>query len=213
MIKYILFDMDGVLINTEPLHYKIWKQILNEYGVDMEYDKYKLCIGSTRAFLYDLLWREYGIDLHKKEGVFERFKTIKNEIIKKEGTPRIEGVGETIKYLYDKGYRMAVASSSSQDYIELHMNELGLTKYFKLLFSAERVKNSKPAPDVFLETAKRMGANTKECLVIEDSCNGSRAAKAAEMLCYGFKNPDSGQQDLSTADKVFEKFTDLMEML
>lgn len=213
MIKYILFDMDGVLINTEPLHYKIWKQILEEYGVDMEYDKYKLCIGSTRAFLYDLLWREYGINFHKEEGVFERFKTIKNEIIKREGTPRIEGVQETIKYLYEKGYRMAVASSSSQDYIELHMNELHLTKYFHLLFSAERVKNPKPAPDVFLETAKRMGANTKECLVIEDSYNGSRAAKAAGMVCYGFQNPDSGHQDLSAADKIFEKFTDLMEML
>lgn len=213
MIKNILFDMDGVLINTEPLHYRIWKQVMNENGIDLDYEHYKDCIGSTRAFLYDLIKKGYGVDFHGNDTVGKRFHEIKDDIIKAEGVPRIDGVIAVIHYLHDKGYHMAVASSSAQNYIEAHMKELGLTDCFEVLFSAEKVKNPKPAPDVFLAAAEKLNANPKECLVIEDSYNGSRAAKAAGMLCYGFKNPDSGNQDLSFTDKVFYPFINLKKML
>lgn len=213
MIKNILFDMDGVLINTEPLHYRIWKQVMKENGVLIDYDHYKGCIGSTRAYLFDLIKEGYGVDFHGNPDVTRRFTEIKDEIIKNEGIPHIEGVQETVRHLYNKGYHMAVASSSSQYYIETQMRKLNLIECFEVLFSAENVKNPKPAPDVFLAAAQRLNARTEECLVIEDSYNGTRAAKAAGMLCYGFKNPDSGNQDLSFADKVFYSFEELKNLL
>lgn len=213
MIKNILFDMDGVLINTEPLHYRIWKQVMEENGVQIDYEHYKGCIGSTRAYLFELFKEQYGVDIYDKPEIGKRFDEIKNEIIQKEGVPRIEGVEEVVHDLHDKGYHMAVASSSAQNYIEAHMKELNLTDCFEVLFSAENVKNPKPAPDVFLAAAEKLGAKPEECLVIEDSYNGARAAKAAGMRCFGFKNPDSGNQDLSSVQKVFYPFLELKKLL
>ena len=88
-----------------------------------------------------------------------------------------------------------------------------LTGYFDLMYSAERVEHPKPAPDVFLRTAEKMRMRPEECLVIEDSANGVRAAKAAGMICLGFANPGSGEQDLSEADGVFYPFAEMDELL
>ncbi len=212
MGKYILFDMDGVLVNTEPMHFEIWKKILKEKGIDIDYEHYKGCIGSTRGFLYNLIKEGYGVDVSVYTDLPERFSQVKDEMLKENGIPRIEGAVETIKYLYDKGYEMAVASSSSQDYIESQMKMLGIDKCFKVLFSAENVEKPKPAPDVFLAVAEKLGGKPAECTVVEDSANGSRAAKAAGMTCIGFKNPDSGNQDLSVADKIIYKITELKDI-
>lgn len=212
MGKYILFDMDGVLVNTEPMHFEIWKKVFKEKGIDIDYEHYKGCIGSTRSFLYNLIKEGYGVDVSVYTDLPERFSQVKDEMLKEKGIPRIEGAVETIKYLYDKGYEMAVASSSSQDYIESQMKTLGIDKCFKLLFSAENVEKPKPAPDVFLVAAEKIGGKPAECTVVEDSANGSRAAKTAGMTCIGFKNPDSGNQDLSVADKIIYKITELKDI-
>ncbi len=210
-MKYILFDMDGVLINTEPLHYKVWVQIMKEHGIDMSYEVYKGCIGSTRLYLYGLIKEAYGVDLYNDETIPKRFDEIKRDIIEKNGIPQIDGVVDTINYLYDKGYKMAVASSSSQKYIEKQMESLGIKDCFQVLCSGEHVENPKPAPDVFLKAAELIGAKPDECIVVEDSSNGTRAAKAAGMYCIGFKNPDSGVQDLSLADKIIYDIKELKQ--
>ena len=209
MKKFILFDMDGVLINTEPLHFEVWKKLLKEIGIEIDYEHYKGCIGSTKAFLYELIKKFYGVDISNDEKVPQRFDEIREEMLKKDGIPRIEGAVETVRYLNERGYQMAVASSSSQELIERQMKGLGIDNCFQVLFSAENVKNPKPAPDVFLKVAELLGAEPEECIVVEDSQNGSRAAKAAGMTCIGFKNPDSGEQDLSCADKLIYKFEEL----
>ena len=136
---------------------------------------------------------------------------MKNEVIHRGEIPGIPGVPEVIKALHEKGYRMAVASSSPQMYIDICIKNLGIESYFELLFSAERVLNPKPAPDVFLAVADLLGVAPEDCLVVEDSRNGSVAAKAAGMTCLGFANPDSGNQDLSAADRIFYPFNKLIE--
>lgn len=213
MIKCIIFDMDGVLINTEPLHYHIWQQICAEHGFTLEYDKYKGCIGSTIKYLFDLLLQNYGVAFHNDPAILKRFREIKEAYLAENGVPRIDGVPETVAALYRQGYILAVASSSSQDYIDFSIRELGIHPYFRLLFSGERVEHPKPAPDIFLEVAKRLRLQPSECLVVEDSCNGSRAARAAGMTCIGFRNPDSGDQDLSAADRTFYPFSALPDEL
>lgn len=212
MIKCILFDMDGVLINSEPVHFEIWKQIFAEQGVFIDYDHYKGCIGSTVNRLFELILEGYGIDFRGNPAIPQRFRELKNIYIQEHGIPQIEGVYETVTALKEKGYTLAVASSSPQDYIEIITKQLGLSDCFDLLFSAERVANPKPAPDVFLAAADALHMDPKECLVIEDSANGSKAAKAAGMTCYGFVNPDSGNQDLSAADQCFYPFANFPEI-
>lgn len=212
MIKCVIFDMDGVLVNTEPLHYSIWQQVFSERGLTVDYDIYKGCIGSTNHFLMNLIYENYGRDFRDDPTMPKRFCTIKTEIIKTRGIPGIPGVPDVIRKLHEKGYRMAVASSSPQMFIDICIRNLGIENHFDLLFSAERVTNPKPAPDVFLEVASRLGMKPEECLVVEDSKNGSRAARAAGMRCMGFANPDSGNQDLSAADAIFYPFDRLIEV-
>lgn len=206
MLKGIIFDMDGVLINTEPMHYKIWKETFRRRGVNVEYDHYKECIGSTAAYLMDLIYKYYQVDFREDFSIRQEMMNVKNEIINKEGFPQIEGVPEMLRRLRKSGFTMAVASSSPQYYIEQAMKAMKVEKCFDLLFSGERVENPKPAPDVFLAAAERIGLKPEECLVVEDSTNGCRAAKAAGMVCLGYKNPDSGNQDLEIADCIVEDY-------
>ena len=91
MGKYILFDMDGVLVNTEPMHFEIWKKIFKEKGIDIDYEHYKGCIGSTRSFLFNLIKEGYGVDVSVYTDLPERFSQVKDEMLKEKGIPRIEG--------------------------------------------------------------------------------------------------------------------------
>lgn len=213
MERVILFDMDGVLVNTEPLHYQLWKQVFAERGIDLTFEAYKGCIGANGKRLMELVLEHYGLDFRGEKALFDRYYQLKEENLRYGDIPRIEGVAETLAELQKRGYRMAVASSSTQEYIELCTDRVGIAHFFDVRFSAERVKNTKPAPDVFLAAAERMNARPAECVVVEDSTNGTRAAKAAGMRCIGFDNPDSGDQDLSAADVLIHRFRDLLGLL
>lgn len=212
-MKCIIFDMDGVLTDTEPLHYEVWKQVFAERGLEIDYEHYKDCIGSTRLFLCELLLKHYGRDFRNDASLPVRFAELKEQFLNKHGIPEIPGAAQAVKALHKKGYTLAVASSSPLRYIEFSMKELGIDSCFTLLFSGEQVKNPKPAPDTFLAAAKKLNVSPKDCIVIEDSANGSRAAHAAGMYCFGFANPHSGNQDLSAADDIFYDFNELPEKI
>lgn len=209
MLKGIIFDMDGVLINTEPLHYRVWKKTFQEKGLEIEYKHYKGCIGSTVGYLLDLIQKYYGVDFHDDPDLVPLQRKNKAEMIAKEGFPTIPGVPQMLRRVYESGFLMAVASSSPDVYINQVVEMLEVKKYFQVLCSGENVKNPKPAPDVFLKAAKELELSPDECLVIEDSTNGCRAAKAAGMICLGYHNPDSGDQDLSIADGVIDDYEKL----
>lgn len=208
MLKGIIFDMDGVLINSEPVHYRVWKEALRRRNVDIDFETYKPCIGSTIGFLMNLLHEHYGVDKNDKSLPLE-MKAIKKEIVEQEGFPIIDGVPELLARLKQYGLKLAIASSSPLDYIRQVVNELKIGQYFEVLVSGESVKNPKPAPDVFLKAVDALGFSKDECLIVEDSTNGCRAAKAAGVTCMAYFNPDSGDQDLSTAAMVVEGYEEI----
>ena len=214
MEHFIIFDMDGVLVNTEPLQYELWKETFAQRGLTIDYDHYKGCIGSNPKRLMQLIWEGYGVDFREDTDIRPRYEALKKAYLRQHPAPAIEGAAETVRALKEKGYRMAVASSSPQAYIEKFIAQLGLTDCFELLFSADRVGGrAKPAPDVFLATAAALGADPGDCVVIEDSHNGVLAARAAGMRVLGFPNPDSGEQDLSQAEALFFPFRELLKHL
>lgn len=209
MLKAVIFDMDGTLINSEPFHFEAWSMAMAKRGITLEYDKYKACIGSTIDFLMGLFHKYYGI-AKDDYSVRDDMSAIKKQLIKERGyVPLIAGVREMLKNLHEAGYLLAVASSSPEAYIKEVMHAHGVAPYFTLLCSGESVKHPKPAPDVFLKAARELGVAPEECLVVEDSMNGCLAAKAANMACLGFHNPDSGVQDLSTAVMIVEGFEEV----
>ena len=213
MERFIIFDMDGVLINSETIHYQLWKEILAQQGALIDMDIYRGCVGTGDDVLLELVWRHCRVDLRGRTDLSELFEQNKRHYIRTNGIPSIPGTAETLTELEKRGYRMAVASASPPAYIRLCLEKTGLLPYFDVLFSGEEVERTKPAPDVFLAAAAAMGAKPEACTVVEDSQNGTLAAKAAGMRCIGFVNPDSGDQDLSAADTLIRRFTELLEVI
>lgn len=216
MLKAVIFDMDGVLVDSEPLHYEINKLTAERHcGITLDYEYYKQYIGSTVFFMWDKIKKDFNFDKYTTQELFDLSEAIKNELVSTKGYPEVKGAVSFVKSITGD-FKLAVASSSCLTNIENNMKKLGLMvdstdeteviSVFDKLVSGTLVKNPKPAPDVFLEAARQLGVEPNECIVIEDSSNGAKAAKAAGMACIGFLNPSSGEQDLSMADYLFEDF-------
>lgn len=200
MIKAVIFDMDGVLINTEPLHYQCWVEIFRErYGKELDYEIYKPCIGSTRLHFMNLIKEHYGIVFDSLDEMNHIMKEKKDEIVARDGFPEMPGVEQMLQKLKEAGYHLAVASSSPKPVIMDTLESLDLLQYFDVVTSGDEVKNPKPAPDTFLYAAKQLNVPTEECLVIEDSTNGGKAAGAAGIRCIWLHNSDSGDQEIPNA--------------
>lgn len=209
-VKAVLFDMDGVLINTEPLHYRMWKETFSGRGLEIDYDVYKECIGATDAFLMELIWHHYGRDFRNDKNLAKERAAIEKRLLREEGFPEMPGVRDMLRRLHEAGFLLAVASSSPPERIHDAIIYIGAGQYFSLLNSAENVAHSKPAPDIYLDTAKKLGVIPEECVVLEDSEKGSIAAVSAGMICVGLDNPDSGNQNLERASviiRTLQEFT------
>ena len=209
----ILFDMDGVLVNSEPQHYEAWNKVFASLGFQMPWDPYKYCIGSILPHMFEMVEDYIGRPVEHQEELLSQYKTYLEEILNTQGVQEVPGVKELLPALKEAGYRLAVASSSPMPEIKKTINALGIGDNFECLFTGESVPQPKPAPDTFLYCAKAVGAAPEECIVIEDSYNGTLAGKRAGMYCIGIKNPDSGDQDLSNADVTVHEFKDLRELL
>jgi len=114
----------------------------------------------------------------------------------------IDGISELLEELKRRGIPVGIASSSAKDFILAVLAKFGIASYFSCVVSGEEVDQGKPAPDVYLEAARQLGADPSRCVVLEDSRNGIIAAKAAGMACIGYVNENSGNQDLSAADRI-----------
>jgi len=130
-------------------------------------------------------------------------------LLSQENEEPMPGVAELIEELYKNKVKLVVASSASIKNIEIVLKMFNLERFFETKVSGDEVNNGKPAPDIFLYAAKVIGAQPEECIVIEDSKNGVEAAKSAGMKCIGFQNPNSGNQDLSSADMVINSFSEI----
>lgn len=130
-------------------------------------------------------------------------------MIARDGIRAIKGAQDLVKRLFEAGFKLAVASSSPKHEIVRAMTELGLVDYFEVLVSGEEVAHSKPAPDVFLAAAERLGVSAQDAIIIEDTKNGSLAARRAGAYVIGFENPNYPAQDLSNADIIVTDYQEL----
>lgn len=174
----LLFDMDGLMFDTERLAHRAWSQAMAEFGQPAPFELFLRCVGTseagTNAILNEALGAEFDV-----EALRERERAIGRAIVTAEGLPLKPGLNELLDALDAWQMPRAVASSSHRAAIERNLNHVGLTGRFHTLTGGDEVAHGKPAPDVFLLAAQRLGVAPEHCLVLEDSENGVRAAVAA----------------------------------
>ncbi|AFK85726.1 MULTISPECIES: HAD family hydrolase [Thermoanaerobacterium] len=210
MFEAVILDMDGVLIDSEPLHIQLEEEIFKEIGADISLEEHISFVGTTSHYMWEYVKNKCNVSFTVEELVEMDRKRYFDYISKHDGAVKpIEGVDELVKELYSREVRLAVASSSPIDVIELVVKKLHLNDYFCELVSGDFVKRSKPYPDIFLYAAEKLGVSPERCLVVEDSNKGVLAAKSAGMKVIGFINPNSGDQDISMADMVIRSFSEL----
>jgi HAD superfamily hydrolase (TIGR01509 family) len=198
-IRAIIFDKDGVLINSEELKATAWQHTLAVYGVENGFSWYLSNLGPTSLSLAQSARNLFKIKESSdkiSKSWHEKFAVLKNSV------RPIESNIELLKTLSRK-YLIGVASSMDRETIEAEMRKFGCRKFIKVCLSGEDVAYNKPAPDVYLKSASILQVQPSECIAIEDSPAGIHAAKTAGMFCIGFKN-DLYDLDLSEADIVLK---------
>ena len=205
-MKAVIFDMDGVLIDSQLYHYIADMETLKKFGVDKDEKFYESFAGTVTPERMKTLKNMFNIEASSEEMTEVRENMILDIIGKEDITP-VRGIPELLKSIKDSGLKTAVASSSGYNLINMILERTGIDKYFDSVTSGEDAEHGKPAPDVFLLAARRLDVDPKDCIVIEDSGLGVRAAKAAGMKALGYINPTSGKQDLSPADMITDDFS------
>jgi len=206
MLKAVLFDMDGVIIDTEPFFLRSENMLLKEFGVTVPLEYHYRYQGTTHEYMWQAMKDEFNLPAPVSELV-EKANTLRNGLIKQDGLQAIPGVIDLIKNLYDNAIPLAIASSSPLRDIHHAVAALDIEDYFSYFVSGESVEHSKPAPDIFLDAAKNLAVDPENCIVIEDSKNGVNAAYAAKCKCIGFSNPAFPAQDLSNATVIITDLT------
>ena len=204
-MKAVIFDMDGVLVDSQPYHFKADIETMSEYGVIKDQKFYEAFAGTLTDNRMRTLRDMFGLDVPAEELIEKREKMIL-DVMANEDIKPVSGIPELLRSIKALGLKTAVASSSGIELIKLVLDRLGIAVYFDSITSGNDVKRGKPSPDIFLLAAERIGAEPSECLVVEDSENGVKAAKSAGMKALGYINPTSGDQCLDMADFITDDF-------
>ena len=209
MIQTVIFDMDGVIVDTEPVHrYAYFKQF-EELNITVTEQMYTSFTGFSTRNLFQKL-KEVFIIEQEVEDLIHRKRTIFNAAFdSKADLELLEGVENLIKKLHQNGIQLILASSASKVTIERVFSRFKLHDYFTHVVSGEDFPKSKPHPAIFEHAASLSIALKENCIVIEDSTNGIKAAKAAGIFCVGYNSIHSEAQDLSEADTVINHFDEL----
>jgi beta-phosphoglucomutase family hydrolase len=200
MTKGFIFDMDGVIIDSEPLYLENVKQILADLDTPITHKELFTYVGISSHEMWQIIKQRHSLPQdvdwlvnREQHQVVETFQQVDNL------TP-MTGIRQLIKFLQQNNFNLGLASSSPRRIIELILHKLQLFDYFNVTVSGEEVKHGKPHPEIFLTCAARLGLKPEQCIVLEDSSPGIAGAKSAKMTTIGFANPNSGNQDLSQAD-------------
>ena len=212
-IKCVIFDMDGVIIDSELLHKKAYFETFISLGLDVSEDLYKTLTGSSTINAFQRLVAHFNLNEDPNELVLQKRKRYVNFFENDPTLHLVNGVEDIIKYFYDKGITLVLASSSAMVNIDRVFNRFDLNKYFTAKISGADLVESKPHPEIFEKAAILGNTPKKNCIVIEDSDNGVKAANDAGIFVFGYRNPLAADQTLENADKIITNHSELKKYI
>lgn len=201
--------MDGVIVDTEPVHHYAYNQYFLKLGIEVTPEMYASFTGNSTKNIFERLKDQFGLQDEVVDLVETKRNLFNDAFDNKEDLYLLEGVEDLIKDLYANGMQLVLASSSAKVTINRIFNRFGLHQYFTHIVSGEDFPKSKPHPAIFQHAAFLSQTPLENCIVIEDSTNGIKAAKAAGIYCIGYDSFHSKMQDYSLADKVISDFKEL----
>ncbi len=208
-MNYIIFDMDGVLLDSEPMHQEIIYEVFQLEGIPFD----KAYIQTLTGMSAFPMWEKVKHDAQRSESVEELIKFHRDYFFKRlpeVKVPLVPHVKDVLENFKNEGKHLSLASSSGRKLIDIFTQQTNIAHYFEVIMSGDDVQYSKPNPEIFLKVAQWYGLPATQFTVIEDSTNGVKAAKSAGMQCVGFQNPLSGGQDLSQADLLIHSMQELL---
>lgn len=218
MSKTIVFDMDGVLFDTERLCMEGWSRVASVHGIRGMEEVAGRCIGLNSNDTRDLVLEAFEEEYPARSFPYDRFREqvsdwFWNEI-KKNGLPLKPGVKKLLPYLFQSGYKIGLASSSGYDSVVSHLKEASIIDYFSVIVTGDMVEHSKPQPDIYLLACRKLGEEPDSVFAIEDSPNGIRSAAAAGMkpiMVPDLIEPDDEMKKLSYL--ICRNLTEVMQFL
>jgi HAD superfamily hydrolase (TIGR01509 family) len=203
LIDNIIFDMDGVLFDSEPLHTRFEQSLFKKLNIELsEMQKQKL-IGLGDLKMWEMISELFIMD-HSLNQLLENDRKERIKFFSKKGVTVMAGAEKLLASLTAHGFRLALASSSQMEIIDLNLSRAGFSHYFEVKVSNDMVISGKPEPDIFLFAAERMKVLPQNCLVIEDSENGVNAAKSAGMKCIAYSCRPVFKQNVAKADLIVD---------
>ena len=209
MVSTVIFDMDGVIIDTEPIHYHAYSRQFAELGIVVSAAEYATFLGGSTRNVFQRLKHEYSLHqdidalMLRKRALFNQYFDEQTDLA------LLPGVLALIEDLCRHHVQLVLASSASKATIARVFQRFALGPYFTHIVSGEDFVRSKPDPAIFRHAAELSGTPVAHCVVIEDSANGVTAAKAAGIYCIGYASPHSAGQNLHHADRIIQHFSEL----
>lgn len=208
-MRAFIFDMDGVIIDSEPIHTRTKMLTFQHFGIEFNQADYVHYMGRPTRDMFkevaELRQRDIDID----DMTAYKHKLFFDILANDNAIAPIGGVRELICNLQQRSVKLALASSSRRKIINLVLDRFSLGRYFSSVLAGSELPKAKPDPAIYLLSAQRLGVAPHECVVLEDAAAGVLAAKRAGMYVIGYRNLNSGYQDLSLADEVVNRYSDI----
>ena len=203
-IKAIFFDHDGTLVDSEPIHYQLWRDVLAAHGVALAEALYRDCYAGipTADNAVDLVAR-FAID-ESPAALAEAKNLATRRFLAQQAFPLMPGVRDVVPLLHRAGLRLAIVTGASSDGVQTTLRQHSLAEFFTTVVSGDDVANSKPAPDCYRLAVHRLGLLPSECVAIEDTEHGVISAAAAGVACLAVPNEMSMNHDFSQAAALFK---------
>ncbi|MYY26446.1 HAD family hydrolase [Elizabethkingia anophelis] len=209
-LKSVLFDMDGVIVDTEPLHRKAYFKMFDEFGINVSEELFTSFTGKTTQSVCQELISRFNLNYTPQELTDKKRINFKYLFDTDPDFDLIPGVRNLIENYHQHDVKMILASSASMNTINWVFERFDLEKYFAGKISGADLKQSKPHPEIFELAAGISGEEKNNCIVIEDSTNGIQAAYAADIFCVAYKSEHSKNQKYDKAQKVISDYSEIL---